>query len=189
MIRRLTSCLVSVCSVVLIKRPFHCYASFQHFNSHVPLQTHAECTSALNRCVGDRCCRIEIDSALYHTASSHWFKWKEGEGAVFSRSKWCMRRGNVTREKRVNVWNCWPTDQALPHHHRRRHRQHRSVRESGVAAGGGPGYLTRRTRLCKGSHVRRAFWHGFHREDVKRALQPGARASTVRQRLIIKEPN
>lgn len=114
---------------------------------------------------------------------------RRGEGAVFSRSEWCMRRGNVTREKRVNVWNCWPTDQALPHHHRRRHRQHRSVRESGVAAGGGPGYLTRRTRLCKGSHVRRAFWQGFHREDVKRALQSGARASTVRQRLIIKEPN
>lgn len=120
--------------------------------------------------VGDRCCRIKIDSALYHTASSHWFKWKEG--AVFSRSKWCMRRGNVTREKRVNVWNCWPTDQALPHHHRRRHRQHRSVRESGVAAGGGPGYLTRRTRLCKGSHVRRAFWQAGKMWSVRSSREP-----------------
>lgn len=33
--------------------------------------------------------------------------------------------------------------------------------------GGGPGDLTRRTRLCKGSHVRRLFDGAFHWEDTK----------------------
>lgn len=91
------------------------------------------------------------------------------------------------RKKRVNAWNRWPTDQARSHHHRRRHR-HRSVRESLEEAGGGPGYLTRRTRLCKGSHVRRLLTKlSLGRHVV--ALQPAARASTVCQGLIIKEPN
>lgn len=55
-------------------------------------------------------------------------------------------------------------------------------------AGGGPGYLTRRTRLCEGSHVRRLSTElSLGRREA--ALQLGARASTVRQGLIIKEPN
>lgn len=150
---------------------------------------------APKRPVGDRCCRVKLESASENTPRGLWFK---RQGKCFQYRQEAHEAGKRDERKResererekVNARNRWPTDQALPHQHRRRHQQW-SVRESGEAAGGGRRaqlYLTRRTRLCEGSHVRRLLMElSLGRHEA--ALQPEARAPAVRQGLIIKEPN
>lgn len=105
---------------------------------------------ALNRWARDRCCRVKIKPASA-TLRAPWFKPLSAQ----ARGAW---GGTTWRERggKVNAWNRWPTDQALPHHHRGRH-QHRGVRESGEAAGGGPGRIS---RAARGS-AREATWGGF----------------------------
>lgn len=134
-------------------------ASFEMRNvlqqSHVPAATHPKRMCALNRWVGDRCCWVKIESAST-TLRGLWFKRKKKKKKISVRR---MRRENVTRERerKVNAWNRWPTDQARSHHHRRRH-QHRSVRESWEAAGGG--------RRAWVSHASHAALRGKPREEA-----------------------
>ncbi|KAI4824053.1 hypothetical protein KUCAC02_012596 [Chaenocephalus aceratus] len=61
-----------------------------------------------------------------------------------------MWRENVTREKKQMHGIADPL--TMQAHHRRRQHPYKSVRESGDVAEGGPGKLTRRTRLREGSH-------------------------------------
>lgn len=107
-------------------------------------------------------------------------------------AKRCMRRRNVTRGKEnVNAWNRWPTDQALPLHAPRAAPTTQSVRECDDAAGRrARARLTRRTRLCKGGHVRRLFYTQLSLRRHEAALSsPGVRSAAVRQGRKVKGAN
>lgn len=104
---------------------------------------------------------------------------KKERGGRDSQSKLCMRRENVTREGNkfmhgiadplTRLCLAITSSQA-------------SVRAEGGGRGGrggGPGSLTRRTRLCKGSHVRRLLTErALGRHQAASQPQPAAWSRT-----------